>query len=267
VRRVRLTGGEPLLHRDVVALVARLAELGFEDVALTTNGTRLARLAAPLRAAGLHRLNLSVDSLRADRFRALTRGGDLRRVLAGVEAAIAAGFAPIKLNTVVLRGFNDNEVEPIVRFAWDRGLVPRFLEVMPIGEGRSHMDRFVPADEVRERLGHLLEPAPPEAEPGRGPARYVRSRANPALRVGFITGTSHSFCASCDRLRVSSAGVLRPCLATDDGVNASDLVRSSDVAAITALVAEAWTRKPDGAVWRGCVEDSASRLSMRAIGG
>lgn len=268
VRRVRLTGGEPLIHPEILSMVSFLASLGFEDLALTTNASQLTRLAAPLRAAGLHRLNISIDTLDPDRFREVTRGGDLGKVLAGIDAAIAAGFAPIKLNTVVLRGVNDAEIERILLWAWERRMVPRFLEVMPIAEGaRLVGDHLVTATEMRARLaGHLAAEAP-LVEPGLGPARYVRALRDPALRVGFISGTSDTFCEACDRLRVSSTGVLRPCLATDDGVDASREAGAGDHEGILARLDEAWRLKPDGLVWKGCTEETAAGVSMRAIGG
>jgi cyclic pyranopterin phosphate synthase len=137
VRRVRITGGEPLLHPRVTELVAFVASLGVEDLALTTNATLLEKLAAPLRAAGLRRLTVSLDSLLPERFWRITRGGRLERVLAGIEAARAAGYEELKTNTVVLRGDNDDELEAIVRWAWARGIVPRFIELMRVGEGAN----------------------------------------------------------------------------------------------------------------------------------
>ncbi len=268
VNRVRLTGGEPLLHPDIVAIVAHLASLGFEDLSLTTNASRLARLARPLKDAGLERINISVDTLDPVRFAAITRGGDLGVVHEGIDAAIDAGLAPVKLNTVVLRGENDDELEAIVRWAWERRMVPRFLEVMPIAEGAKLVGaHLVTAATMRARLSHLLKEEEAAVEPGKGPAKYVTARHDPALRVGFISGTSDTFCATCDRLRVSSTGVLRPCLATDDGVAAGDLAARGDAAAIVARVAEAWTLKPDGEVWKGCTEETAKDVSIRAIGG
>ncbi|EYF05380.1 Molybdenum cofactor biosynthesis protein MoaA [Chondromyces apiculatus DSM 436] len=268
VRRVRLTGGEPLIHPEIVDLVAFIASLGFDDVALTTNASQLSRLAAPLRDAGLQRLNISIDTLDPERFRAMTRGGDLAQVLRGIDAALRVGFAPIKLNTVVLRGENDDEIEKLTLWAWERRMVPRFLEVMPIAEGaKLAKDHLVTAAEMRERLaGHLVEEEA-VVEPGLGPARYVRARRDPGLRVGFISGTSDTYCATCDRLRVSSTGVLRPCLATDDGVDASQEARAGDLAGILARLDEAWRLKPDGTIWKGCTEDTAAGVSMRAIGG
>jgi cyclic pyranopterin phosphate synthase len=267
VRRVRITGGEPLLHPQATAMVGYLATLGLDDLALTTNGTRLARLARPLREAGLHRINVSLDTLDAARFARMTRGGRIGRVIEGIDAALSAGFDPVKLNAVVVRGENDAEIESIVRWCWDRGIVPRFLEVMQIGEGARLKDRVVTASEMRLRLAHLLEPLDGERDPDRGPAKYVSARNDPAKRVGFITGTSDTYCKGCDRLRVASDGTLRPCLATNDGVAAGTVARSGDEQGVVEALARAWALKPDGDVWKGCTEEAAADVSMRGIGG
>lgn len=267
IRRFRITGGEPLVHPRVVDLVALIASRGVDDLALTTNASQLVRLAPALRAAGLARVNISLDTLDQDRFAAITRGGRLADVLAGIDAAIAAGLGPVKLNTVVLRGQNDDELEDIVRYAWDRGATPRFLEIMPIAEGAKLVrDHLVTASEIRARLAHLLCEDTAEREPDRGPARYVRARTGVG-RVGFISGTSDTYCKACDRLRVSSSGELRPCLATDDGVDAAAEATAGDVGAILGKLDEAWKMKPDGETFKGCTEASASGVSMRAIGG
>jgi cyclic pyranopterin phosphate synthase len=267
VRRVRITGGEPLLFRGIVEVVRRIAALGVDDLALTTNASRLAPLAQPLRAAGLRRVNISLDSLDPARFERLTRGGELEAVLAGVEAACAAGFDEIKTNTVVLRGENDDELEAITRWAWARGITPRFLEVMGVGEGaRIFRTHGVGYAEMRARLAHLLEGSAPTVDPDRGPAKYVRARDG-RHRVGFITGTTDTFCGECDRLRATSNGVLRPCLSRNDGVGMGNALASPDSdAAVAVKLAEAWALKPD-ARWKGCTEATAAEVSMRATGG
>jgi cyclic pyranopterin phosphate synthase len=267
VRRVRLTGGEPLLSPFVVEIVRHLATLELDDLALTTNATRLSKLARPLREAGLRRVNVSLDSLDPARFRRMTRGGDLGLVLEGIEAARGAGFEEMKLNAVVVRGENDRELDSLVRWAWEKGITPRLLEVMAIGEGSKMMRDLVTVAEMRQTLAHLTEDGLAVAEPLRGPARYVRARENPALRLGFISGTSDTYCAGCDRLRVSNEGVLRPCLATNDGVAAAGPARVGDAQTVANRVAAAWTMKPDGETWRGCTEETAARVSIRAIGG
>lgn len=262
VRRVRVTGGEPLLHRDVIDRVRAIAARGFDDVALTTNGTRLAALAEPLRRAGLQRITISIDSLDPERFRRMTRGGRLDKVLAGIEAATRAGFREVKLNAVVVRGENDRELADLARFAWDRGITPRFIEVMRVGEGaRLDPSALVPIGEMRAALADLVADDDAVVDPDRGPAKYVAARHDPTKRVGFITGTTDTFCAGCDRLRVAADGTVRACLATDDGVAAHE------VPGVTERVAAAWAKKPDGATWRGCTEESAARVSMRAVGG
>lgn len=268
VKRVRVTGGEPLLHPRVAELVSFIAGLGVEDLALTTNGTRLQQLARPLKEAGLRRLTVSLDSLSPERFWRITRGGRLDRVLAGIEAARQVGFEELKTNTVVLRGENDDELDAIVVWAWARGLVPRFIEVMRVGEGaKLPAERLVGAGEMRARLAHLLSDETGTADENRGPAKYVSARHDARLRVGFITGTTDTYCGTCDRMRVASDGTLRPCLATTDGVSASDLARAGDVEGLVGAIGDAWALKPDGRTWKGCTEKSAADVSMRAIGG
>jgi cyclic pyranopterin phosphate synthase len=256
-----------LLSPHAVRAVAHARGVGFSDLALTTNGTRLAELAPALRAAGLERLTLSLDSLDEARFWRMTRGGKLGRVLGGLDAARRVGFDEIKINCVVLRGENDAELEDITLWAWNLGLVPRFIEVMPIAEGSKLVDRLVPASEMRERLAHLLRSDEAVRDPERGPAKYVASRSDPERRVGFITGTTDTYCEGCDRLRVSAAGVIRPCLASDAGVAVESKSHATEREGFAELVERAWELKPDGRVFRGCTEPVAARVSMRAIGG
>lgn len=267
VRRVRITGGEPLLHRDVVDVVRRVSALGLDDLALTTNGSRLAALAAPLRAAGLRRVTVSLDSLDPARFADITRGGELAAVLAGVDAALAAGFDEVKTNTVVLRGLNDDELPALVRWAWAKGVTPRFIEVMGVGEGGNiWRERLVSRAEMVARLAGLVAGAEGARDHDRGPATYLPAADGSGRRVGFISGSTDTYCAGCDRLRVTSDGTVRPCLATNDGVELTEAGKAGDAGAVAETLRAAWARKPD-ASWRGCTEATARAVSMTATGG
>ncbi len=272
VRRVRITGGEPLVHPEVVSIVRAIAAVdGVEDIALTTNATLLKDLAAPLRDAGLRRVNISIDSLDVARFWRLTRGGRLDVVLAGIDAARQAGFE-LKTNTVVVgdqgeETGNVGELEALARWAWSIGATPRFLELMTVGEGANLRDRVVPYSAVRARLATLIGEDPGARETARGPAVYVSARDGSGRRIGFITGTTETFCLGCDRLRATSDGKLRPCLATNDSVDVSTAISEGDVEAIARGLDEAWAKKPDGRTFRGCTEASAAAVSMRATGG
>jgi len=225
VRRVRLTGGEPLVRRGLDRLVRLLAQVpGLNDLAMTTNGQLLAEWAAPLRAAGLRRVNLSLDSLRSDRYGQLTRGGDLGRVWEGIAAAEAAGLQPIKINVVLLRGVNSDETRAFARLAQQRALHVRFLEFMPIGSGVrwQHAD-CVPSGESRRELEALggLQPL------GRAPGATSETFTWPGAEgtVGLISPLSACFCGDCSRLRVSADGKLRPCLLRDGSVDVRAALR------------------------------------------
>jgi cyclic pyranopterin phosphate synthase len=216
VRKVRITGGEPLVRRDVARLIAMLAgEPSVRDLSLTTNGLLLAEQAAGLAAAGLARVNVSLDSLVPERYRELTRRDLLARVLSGLAAARAAGIAPLKVNTVLLRGVNDDEVETLVAHAREHGWEVRFIELMPLGNGRTwDLDRVVSGDEVRRRISRLW---PIERDAGRdphAPAARWRFRDGKGA-VGFIDSVTRPFCGSCSRLRLTADGKLRVCLYDD----------------------------------------------------
>lgn len=225
VRRVRLTGGEPTVRKDLLELVERLGRLGLDDLALSTNGERLVELAEPLRRAGLHRLNVSLDTLDAERFRRVTRRGRLERVLAGLEAAAAAGFRHTKINAVAMRGFNDDEIGALCRYAFARGFVPRFIELMPMADGALfYPGTFFAAAEIRAKLvrefGELVEPTSPDGPPGVGPARHVGVHFEGKVRrVGLISAVSEPFCDTCNRVRLSATGQLHACLAYDDAID------------------------------------------------
>lgn len=223
IRRVRITGGEPTLRKDLVDLVRLLSDLGLDEIALTTNGLKLETLAEPLSSAGLTRLNVSLDSLDEGCFSELTRGASLERVLRGIRAAWEAGLTPVKINAVLLRGKNDHEVMRLVEY-FEREAHRtelRFIEYMPF-EARWHQS--VSAAELREEIGkhRLLEPVPRDR--AGGPAETYRI-AESGLKVGFISPLSERFCASCNRLRLMANGHLRTCLSDDGTPSLRDLMR------------------------------------------
>jgi len=266
VRRVRLTGGEPLLRQDIVRLVGMLRErCDLQDLSLTTNGIRLAHMARELKRAGLDRVNVSLDSLRPERLRAITRGGDLKEVLAGIERAREVGLTPVKINTVVMRGVNDDEVPDLARFALERGLILRFIELMPVGEAvRDGFWRraFVAADEIRRRLAREYSLRPAAGTEGGGPARYFRAEGLPG-EVGIIASVSQPFCAGCNRLRITATGELRPCLASDSGIPLREALRRGDRDAVREAFATAIREKPPGHRWHL----APTRTGMDELGG
>lgn len=252
VEKIRLTGGEPLVRQNLPWLVREIAALpGLRELALTSNGMRLAGQARALREAGLQRLNISLDSLDPVRFRAITRVGELARVREGLAAAKAAGFGGeggrIKLNSVILRGRNDDEVEDLVAFARDQDCDITFIEEMPLGVIGEH-DRgltYMPSDEILARLERRFTLQPCGDSTG-GPARYHRL-AGSATRVGFISPHSHNFCASCNRVRVTVEGRLLLCLGNEHSVDLRRLMREegADDAALRQAIIAAMTLKPE----------------------
>lgn len=224
VTRIRLTGGEPLVRKNLPQLAARLSALpGIEDLSLSTNATRLARHAKALKSAGISRINVSLDSLRAERFKDITQG-KLEKVLDGLKAARDAGFHPIKINMVVMAGVNDDEVEDMVNFCIEQDFTLRFIETMPMGEtGLAASQHYVDLQTIRKRLGQHFELLP-GVMPGGGPARYVRV-AGTELRIGFITPISQHFCETCNRVRLSVDGTLYLCLGQNDKVELRPLLR------------------------------------------
>jgi GTP 3',8-cyclase len=225
VRALRITGGEPLQRRGIVDLVARLGRLGFTDLSMTTNGVGLSPLAEALRQAGLHRVNVSCDSLRPERFAAVRRRGRLDRVLAGMDAAEAAGLRPLKVNVVLLSGVNDDEVEDFARFARKTGRIVRFIEFMPLDGARSwERSRLVPTADVVRRITARW-PLEPIADGGAGPAERF-GFADGRGEVGFVSSVTQPFCGSCNRLRLTADGAIRNCLFSDDEISVRDVVRA-----------------------------------------
>lgn len=223
--KVRITGGEPLVRRDALWLLQRLGRMeGLKELVLTTNGSQLERHAAALKAAGVARLNVSVDSLRPERFKTITRLGSLEQVLAGIAAAQAAGFQRIKLNTVMMRGVNDDELENMVAYAVAHDLDISFIEEMPLGDmGHGRSGTYYSSDEALAKLQQRYALVP-SLESSGGPARYWRIPGSNS-RVGFISPHSHNFCDSCNRVRVTATGDLYPCLGQNDALALLPLLR------------------------------------------
>jgi len=223
-RRIRITGGEPLVRSNLSDLVGRLAALpGIDDLSLSTNATRLAKQAGALRAAGISRINVSLDSLRPERFKALT-GGKLQKVLDGLQAARDAGFDPIKINMVVMHARNEDEIEDMVEYCIEHGFTLRLIETMPMGDtGRAASQQYVNLQQIKARLAQRYELID-SMMPGGGPARYVRI-AGSDLRIGFITPISQHFCNTCNRVRLSVDGTLHTCLGQNDSYPLRDILR------------------------------------------
>jgi cyclic pyranopterin phosphate synthase len=223
-KRVRITGGEPLVRKNLPELANRLQNLpGIEDLSLSTNAVKLARFSEDLHARGIRRLNVSLDSLDPKRFKAIT-GGKLEKVIDGLMTAKAAGFAPIKINMVVMKGINEHEVEAMVDFCIEHNFTLRFIETMPMGAtGRDAVDHYVNLQTVRAKLEQRFEMIP-GVMPGGGPARYMQV-VGTDLRIGFITPISQHFCETCNRVRLSVDGTLYLCLGQDNKFELRPLLR------------------------------------------
>ena len=244
ISKLRLTGGEPLVRKGFVELVAGLSRhlgKGLDELVITTNGTRLADHAPALARHGVRRVNVSIDSLNPESYARITRGGDISRVIAGVDAAIGAGIA-VKINTVALANDNLDEVVALADWAHARGEAISFIEVMPLGDVEaSRIDQHVPLSEVRRRLATRWGLTPIALNTG-GPARYVRTDAGGT--IGFITPLSDNFCGSCNRVRVTCTGQLYLCLGQDARVDLRGILRSGDAAALGAAITQAMRNKP-----------------------
>jgi cyclic pyranopterin phosphate synthase len=249
VDKIRITGGEPLVRRNVVALFEVIGQLpGLRELVLTTNGSQLPRLARPLRAAGVRRINISLDSLQPERFRRITRVGNLAQVLRGIDAAQAAGFERLKINSVILKNRNHDEIIDLVQFAIERGIDITFIEEMPLGLIGDHnrAELYYSSDEVRRDLAERFELMPTTENTG-GPSRYFRI-AGSDTRVGFISPHSHNFCASCNRVRVTVQGRLLLCLGQEHSVDLRRVLRASpgDSETLKRAIREAMAIKPQG---------------------
>ncbi len=252
VRKLRITGGEPLVRRGIMGFFRAMSrhldqgpEMGLDELTLTTNGSQLARFAHELADCGVRRINVSLDTLDADKFAAITRWGRLPQVLDGLRAAKDAGLR-VKINTVALKGFNEDELFTLVDWCADQGHDLTFIEVMPMGDigGEDRLDQYWPLSDLRARLEsrQTLTPLP---ERSGGPARYARIEET-GQKIGFITPLTHNFCESCNRVRLTCTGELFMCLGQEDRADLRAPLRASGDADLAAAIREAITRKPKG---------------------
>ena len=249
VTKLRLTGGEPLVRHGIMTLMSllsrHLVEGSLKELTLTTNGSQLQKYAAELKAHGVERINVSLDTLDADKFRTITRWGDLAKVLAGIDAAQAAGLQ-VKINTVALKGVNDEEIGALLAWAHGRGMDLTVIEVMPLGEiGEDRLDQYMPLSMVRARLAERYTLEDIDYRTG-GPARYMRIKETGG-RLGFITPMTHNFCESCNRVRITCTGTLFMCLGQEDAADLRQPLRASESnEPLYAAIDDAITRKPKG---------------------
>ncbi len=268
VDKVRLTGGEPLVRRHIDSLIARLNDIvGINDISLTTNGVLLEKLADPLRAAGLRRINISLDTLDQKRFKEITGRDYFTRVRAGIEAALAVGFDPVKVNVVVMRGVNDDELLDFAALTLNSPLHIRFIEYMPIGVSSTWSgDKVVTGAQMLARISENLGELEPVVAESGGPARLYRLPGAPG-RIGVITAMSNHFCATCNRIRITADGRLRPCLLSDNEFDLKKVLRADgDPLEIVELVRQAVAGKSSEHGMSCNAERKCTRL-MSTIGG
>lgn len=247
IKKIRLTGGEPLVRIGLPELVRMLAGIGtIDDISLTTNGILLSRYAAELKQAGLHRVNVSLDTLKPERFERITRCGSLQDTLTGIEAAHKAGLDPVKINVVVMAGVNDDELTDFAVKTVEDGWHVRFIELMPLSGEAPDASKLVSVREMKHRLDPMGKMEPYKMKVGNGPAKYFRL-PDAKGTLGFITPVTEHFCYQCNRLRLTADGKLQPCLLSSDEIDLrSPLRRGASTAELKALIEEAISRKPEG---------------------
>lgn len=249
VEKIRITGGEPLVRRNIVYLFEQLGQLtGLKDLTLTTNGTQLARYAQALKDAGVTRINISLDTLKPERFQQMTRLGDIHKVLEGIEAALSVGFKRLKLNTVILKNRNHDEILALIAFAHERDMDITFIEEMPLGVIGDHdrAEAYYSSDEILRDIQQVM-PLFPSTDNTGGPARYYRREGTP-YRVGFISPHSHNFCATCNRVRVTAEGRLLLCLGQEHSMDLREILRTypNDSGVLKQALVESMALKPQG---------------------
>ena len=261
IRKVRITGGEPLLRPDIYEIVSHISSIpGIEDISMTTNGICLEKAACKLKESGLIRLNISIDSLRKEKFAYLTGGGNIEDVLEGIKTALNEGLSPVRLNTVLIKGVNDDEVDDFIALTENLPLDVRFIELMPIGNfGEDNTDRIVYNDSIIEKRPWLI---PCHVEDKGHPARYYRIEGFKG-RVGFISPMSHKFCRYCNRIRLTCDGKLLPCLGSNTEIDILDVLRNKPDELVDILRKSIY-EKPKG---HNFENKSSSKRSMKMIGG
>lgn len=243
IKSVRLTGGEPLVRKGIINFISQLADIEeLDNISITTNGVLLREYARELKLAGISNVNISIDSLREERFRYITRGGNLKNVLSGIDEAVETGFKSVKLNIVVIKGFNDDELMDFVAIARDKPIYVRFIELMPIGEAEKYNEQYISCEEIRKRLPGLEEVAV-DASTGTGPAKYYSIEGYKGL-IGFISPISNCFCDRCNRIRLTADGRLMPCLHSDMEINLRPFLDSQDTECLRDAIKHALELKP-----------------------
>ncbi|MCP5005013.1 MAG: GTP 3',8-cyclase MoaA [Planctomycetes bacterium] len=267
INKIRITGGEPLVRNGIETLTKRIADLeGVNDIAMTTNGTFLKKFARPLKESGLTRFNVSLDTLREDRFHEITRGGSLRQVLDGIEEVLDAGFQGTKVNVVVIRGKNDDEIHDFVRYIFERRIELRFIELMASGwKNMVDEERFIPSFEMKQRVEEIGELVPVKQRMGGGPATIYKIKG--ALgSLGFISAVSKPFCDKCNRVRLTSDGKLRSCLLSGGEVDVKEILRSGalDITDIATKLTDAFVKVT---IMKPQIHSGKSSAVMHQIGG
>lgn len=262
IDKVRITGGEPLVRNGIVEFIQMISNIdGIKDIAITTNGILLPKYAEDLKKAGLKRVNISIDSLNPDKYREITRGGDLSKVLKGIEESIRLGLTPVKLNVVAIGGYNDDEIGDFIKLTKDKPIDVRFIELMPIGEASEWgKERFISNEEIKNMFNDL-EPVETEKS---SPAKYYKLPDGMG-KVGFINPISSHFCGDCNRLRLTSDGKLKPCLHSNDEIDILDVVKNNPEN-IEEVLKSAIMRKPEKHDLYS-IDHEESNRSMFQIGG
>lgn len=261
IRKIRITGGEPLVRPDVCEIIERIAGIpGIEDISMTTNGINLDRMAGDLKKAGLKRLNISLDTLKEDKFRYITGGGDIARTMNGIKKALELGMTPVKINTVLVRGVNDDEIDDLIALTKDEPIQVRFIELMPIGFfGEANAEKIIYSDEIIGARPHLKFQ---ERSDKGAPATYYTIDGHQG-KVGFISAMSHKFCSDCNRIRLTSDGKIRPCLGNNGEIDIRGFL-NLEPEMLDQKIREIIYRKPRG---HNFTEGFTSSRKMNGIGG